>query len=340
MKNIEIWKEIHRLARELYLMAPWSYISETDIFGVKTAANGNTYFISIMGSAEELSAICAYEGPMALEQFWELEEEPMVEPERILVIPHIMLSFDYKKNIDDLQKDLLKKTEYNAVKGRSWPELKRIIPGLVPAIPGDQHLVEFPMILEQVIDVCSRAKKDISFIHQDEQDDDIYLIREQAGKGGKTVWFDNYLQVPPEKVTYKPGISEEDAGSLRFLKKTSEVLQAGYRMMPTPVRDSTNPDYFPFVVMLTDKKSGIIEGFELISPSPDYHSMVEKIPLSIINMIKKLKLKPMSIEISNGKLYEMLEPILRKSQINVKFVTVLVSLEEAFEGMMENMRKK
>jgi len=252
MKNIEIWKEIHRLARELYLMAPWSYISETDIFGVKTAANGNTYFISIMGSAEELSAICAYEGPLALEQFWELEEEPMVEPERILVIPHIMLSFDYKKNIDDLQKDLLKKTEYNAVKGRSWPELKRIIPGLVPAIPGDQHLVEFPMILEQVIDVCSRAKKDISFIHQDEQDDDIYLIREQAGKGGKTVWFDNYLQVPPEKVTYKPKISEEDAGSLRFLKKTSGNKDPG----------TGNPlsyNCFPSGVVILIQISGLID---------------------------------------------------------------------------------
>jgi len=54
MNSIEIWKEIFHLSEELYIQAPWTYMAETDIFGVRTPGSGKTYFISIMGSAGEL----------------------------------------------------------------------------------------------------------------------------------------------------------------------------------------------------------------------------------------------------------------------------------------------
>jgi hypothetical protein len=118
------------LAAELYLLAPWKYMEETDIFGVQTALTGKTYFISIMGSAGQVRAVSAYEGNNALEQFWEMENRPDVEPETIMLIPHIMLSFDNKKNIDNTQKEIFKITGPHPGKLKEWPDLKRVIPGL------------------------------------------------------------------------------------------------------------------------------------------------------------------------------------------------------------------
>lgn len=241
MENIEIWKEIHSLAAELYLIAPWKYMEETDTFGVKTASTGKTYFISIMGSAGQVRAVSAYEGDNALEQFWELENRPDVEPETIMLIPHIMLSFDIKKNIDNTQKEIFKKTGLHQGKLKEWPDLKRVIPGLVPTIPGRSSLNDFNEILVQVLDVCSRARHNIGFIHPDGNDDETYLIREPVTKVGKTVWHDKYRQVLSKPESFKATIKQQDIDSLRLLRKVPVVFQADYRLIPTPVREKNMP---------------------------------------------------------------------------------------------------
>lgn len=339
MENIEIWKEIHSLAAELYLLAPWKYMEETDIFGVQTALTGKTYFISIMGSAGQVRAVSAYEGNNALEQFWEMENRPDVEPETIMLIPHIMLSFDNKKNIDNTQKEIFKITGPHPGKLKEWPDLKRVIPGLFPAIPGGSSINDFAEILVQILDVCSRARHDIEFVHPDGLDDETYLILEPVTRRAKTVWHDKYRQVFPEPESFKATIKQQDIDSLRFLRKAPIVFQTHYRLLPTPVREKNLPEYFPFVVMIANKKSGIIEGLETLAPFPDYHSMIEKVPLIIVNLIRKLRFRPMRIEVKDQILYELLHPALTRSEINVTFMPSLGTIDEAFEELIGHLRK-
>jgi len=45
----------------------------------------------------------------------------------------------------------------------------------------------------------------------------------------------------------------------------------------------------------------------------------------------------MRIEVNDDKLYEMLDPVFRKCQINIKLVPVVKSVEEAFEGILNHM---
>jgi hypothetical protein len=137
MNNPEIWTEIHRMAEELYMLQPWEYMEETDTFGVRTNLSGKTYFISVMGSGDQIRAISAYEGAPGLYGFWELEDNPSIRPESVLLIPHIMLSFVSKAILDMTQKEILKITGFDKRKLREWPEVQRIIPGLVPAIPDE-----------------------------------------------------------------------------------------------------------------------------------------------------------------------------------------------------------
>jgi len=290
-----------------------------------------------MGSAGELSAIAAYDGSAALEQFWEIQENPHGNPENILLIPHIILSFVNKNEIDHVLTEIFEKAGLKAGRGRRWPDVKRVIPELVPSVPVDSRLEDLANILEQSLEVFSRAREDLSFFLPEDQDDDVYLIREQMKKGSLTEWKDNYRKVHPEPVHYKAVINLSDIAAVQSLSKTSAIFQAGYRMIPNHVRDEINPDYFPFIVILTDKKSGIIEGFELLTPFPDYNSMIEKIPVTIIGLINKLKFRPMRIEVNDDKLYEMLDPVFRKFQINIKLVPDVKSVEEAFEGILSNM---
>jgi len=50
-------------------------MNETDIFGIKIPGTNRIYFISVMGSLGEVTAITAYMGERALQMFWELQDE-------------------------------------------------------------------------------------------------------------------------------------------------------------------------------------------------------------------------------------------------------------------------
>ena len=333
IENIEKWRDIHGAAVELYNLAPWEYLEETDIFGVKTAASGNTYFISIMGSAGQVFAFSAYEGTRALANFWDMQCNEEADPLNILVIPHMLLSFDNRKDVDKIQKEILKETALFSIAHKKWPVLTRVIPGLVPALPRGTYLDDMAEIIPQVVDVCSRASVDIGLILPEENDDETYLIRVPGKEKGKTVWHDKYCKIVQETTTYKSTIKQGDIEPLRFLRRTQSVYQSGYRMLPAPVREKGNPDYFPFAILLTDKKSGIILGYKLVPPLPDYHSMVENMPLIIVDLIKSLKVRPLRIEVQDLILFELLKPAMAKCEINIILKPDLESIDEAFKGL-------
>lgn len=338
--RIEKWKEIHQAAIELYSLAPWDYLEETDIFGVRTSVTGKTYFISIMGSAGQFLALSAYEGSRALERFWEMQSDRQDDPSQILLIPHLMLSFEDKNEVGKIQKEIVKESGVFSASNKKWPVVHQYIPGLMPAIPQGEYLDDMAEIIPQVIDVCLRSEIDIDLILPDEDDDETYLIREPVKTKGKTSWRDRRRKVKAEPETFKAIISQEDIEPLRFFRKTQTVYQADYRMVPAPVREEGNPEYFPFVIMLADKKSGIIAGHDMIPPLPDYHSMVESIPLIIVDLIKNLRLRPLRIEVRDQVLYELLKPAMARCEININLARTLASFEEAYKEMSKHFMKR
>lgn len=71
----------------------------------------------------------------------------------------------------------------------------------------------------------------------------------------------------------------------------------------------------------------------MIPPLPDYHSMIENIPLLIVNLIKSLKVRPLRIEVRDLILFELLKPAMVRCEINIILKPDLVSIDEAFEGL-------
>lgn len=337
--RIEKWREIHRAASELFSLAPWEYLEENEIFGIRTSLTGRTYFISVMGSLGQVLAVSAYEGSSALMGFWELHEG-QADPGKVLAIPHMMLSFDDKKYVDKTQKEIIKESGLFSAGHKKWPVVTRVIPGLFPKIPEGDYLDDMAEILPQIIDVCKRAENDIDLILPDVNDDETYLIREKTKSKGKAVWRDSYEKVVPEPEIYNITIPHEDIESLRFLRRNQSVYQADYRMIPATVKEKGQPEYFPFTVLLTEKKSGYIAGFETIPPLPDYRTMVENIPQIIVSLIKKLKFRPMVIEVKDHALYEMLKPAMGRCAINIVLSPSLASIDEAFESLSQSMKRK
>jgi hypothetical protein len=338
MIDQELWNRFYKLTEEFYRLAPWKYLYETDIFGVKTRETGKKYFISIMGSLGEYFALSAYEEVTALGQYWMLHELDLVDSADVLTIPHTMLAYETLENTDQKQLIQMKAAGIGGGIDGLYPDMRRIVPGLVPETPDGKLLAEFIEILEQVIDVCKRAAKDSAFIHPDGQDDDVYLIREWTGKANAK-WQDHFRKIQIKEVAFNITCKPADLDAINSLQKANVVMQAHFQLMPMPVKNNEQPPYFPSIVILTNKKNGYVEAYELLSPFPDYNTMAGNVPQRLMNFIKNLGFKPRCIEVKHHILYHMLCDTLKKCDIHIVLKNRLETVEEAIESLITSINK-
>jgi hypothetical protein len=338
--NTITWQKVYDLADELFRVAPWDFIEETDLFAVKTSRTRQLYFISVMGSGGQLNAISAYQGAAALEGFWDLQQGTNKPPEFILTLPHMMLAYEVKSN---LTKDLLK---HFASLGRNygstaqWPEVKQIIPGMLPRMPHEPELTDMAEILEQTIDVCRRAQTDDTVIYPPaEGQNDLYLVREALNKGGNLSWHDRYREITYRKTTFRPAVPSSLLDTVISLPKAPSVLQTDLRMLPFPVQPPGKPGYFSFTVLLTNKKTGVVEGYEMLTPFPDYTTMFSSFPSTLLNFLPKLGFRPRCIEVSNPELYALIRGPLQKCDIRIVLADQVESANEAFDSMVGYMKQ-
>ncbi len=197
-------------------------------------------------------------------------------------------------------------------------------------------MADFSEILEQALTICSRAAKDINFLNPEENEDDVYLTRESYKNDDILEWHDKYRKIPPEKANFKLICNKSDLVTLANLRVSHVVIQVDFRMMPTTVKEKTSAAYFPFLLIITNKENGRIEGFKIIPPLPDYDSMLADIPRLVVKQILNLRYKPALIELKNPLLFEMLNSILPEAGIKILPMKSLSACDNAFNNLIQN----
>ena len=333
-----VWHNIYSSAKELHRLAPWEWMFEDDIFGVKIPGTDRVYFISVMGANGELSAVVAYRGSRALRQFWELHLGYIyLRPETILTIPHIMLSFHDRNFLSAEQLRQLKSTGLTFRGSGTWPVLEEIIPGYVPSLPPDTTLPDAAVILEQTLDVVKRTSEEKYLLHHEDHDDEMYLIRETDTKSSGFTWQDRYRKINTKPFRFKVNCREDILDSLTVLPARSVILQLDLVLLPVPIKEEGSNGYFPFILLATNKKTGIIEGMEMLTPRPDLDTMYESVPQKVLDMLLSLKYNPLRIEIQSHLLESLLHSILKKAGFKMILVKELKSIEIAVEGHMSSL---
>src|SRR5512134_2336175 len=90
-----LWREVFGLAASVWELAPWTFMDETDLFGVQEPTTKQLGFVSVMGALGEHHAIAVYQGAKGLYDFLSLETaEGEVAPSRFLDMPQVQLSFE------------------------------------------------------------------------------------------------------------------------------------------------------------------------------------------------------------------------------------------------------
>lgn len=334
-------RRIYESTRTIRNLEPWSYLSETDIFGIRIPGSDRTYFISVMGANGEYTSLAAYQGYTGLFSFYEMHTVIIPRPmEAILKTPHTMISFTDRGNLDkeDLQAIKQAGTGFRG-KGR-WPKLETVVPGYVPAFPEGENLDDLPVLLEQVIEVLRKGIKDPESLYMPGENEDQMLIRTPAGTQGTPKWQDRYEAPDPKQaavhfnITYDTNTCEQ----VSKMKVGEFVLQADLVLLPNPVMDKGPRGYFPFLLLLVDKETGTIPGMPMLTPDPDIHSMYETVPQKLLEEITRLKYRPERIELRTELLYNLTETALKKAWCKPELVTEMPLVDEAVESLLDHLK--
>src|SRR5690606_30043992 len=108
------WKGLFEAAFRIKDMAPWEWMVETDMFGIRDG--GETCYVSVMGNLGEHLGISVYRGDAALSRFLDLRDIPeetiMEYPELLLQIPQLQLSFENREDLQEWDRRLIRKMGY------------------------------------------------------------------------------------------------------------------------------------------------------------------------------------------------------------------------------------
>ncbi|GEM_PF-304389 len=324
-------------------MEPWEGLYETDIFGIRMPVSGQTWYISVMGRNGEFMAIAAYKGIEGLAGFYSIQENAdTVAETSILTVPHLLLSFNDRELLDKDDREVLRKSGVT-VRGKGrWPRLEEIIPGFVPAFPGEDTLAELPGMLEQVIWVIFETVSKPGILRKKGRDGEKMLIRISSGDPAKPAWKSQYEAPDIENFSKKytpkcnPGIIE----AVAKLKPVLVTIQTDLVLIPAPVKEKGKKGYFPFMLLLMDKTNGMIAGTDLLHPDPDLQSVYESFPEKLLGEILKLGYRPNSIEFRSELLLGLSKVFLRQSGCTPVLVELMPEMENAIASLMEHLSGK
>ena len=343
--NNEAWSRIYSAASVISEMQPWEWMDEVDIFGIRIPGTDRIYFISVMGALGEAKAIAAYTGTRALGMFWELRDErrfyppsSMAAATRVLSIPHLQLEFLEEEEMEPEEKEKIKERGGRKSKDGLWPLLEQYVPGFQQGDPDKVALEDAAVIFEQCSAVFDRTSEDADYTYSQDDNENIYLMRlKKDGPEGE--WHDVFKEVWIEPSEYKIRYPSISLVMVKKYSKRQETLQIDIVILPMPVKDDEDGAYYPFMFLMVNKKTGIIEDYRILNPLPDIDTMYESLPEKLLDMFLDSHFVPQQVEIRYGDLVKLLKELLKKAGIKLIIPDRMEAMDEAIEGIVENMRK-
>jgi hypothetical protein len=332
--SLQEWKALYEAAIEFKELAPWNWMYDNDIFGVKDPVSGEIGYCCIMGAAGEHYALGLYLGSEGLYGISRILTGKFSESnDEFLYIQNcLMASFEDRKN---LHKQDLRQIKALGLKFRghnAWPLFRRYKPGFVPwYLKGDE--VRFLTIaLQQAKDVSLRFKKDPVLL--DYPSEVHYLVRVPDKPGENMIWKDELLEPSPLKMEDIPVIPVEKTTISRLKKaglRRRGIWEIDFFYVQAVVREKGERPYFPYMSLVVDHNSTFILNYQLEKRADSKSTF----PVKFADFIEQVKVIPDELVVKRYEVYKIMEPLSAELGIEINMVKSLPALEYAQKSMKD-----
>lgn len=344
-------KALCSLAAQIRELAPWQWMQETDVFGVEDPDTGEIGFVSVMGNVGEYEAVAVYPGAEGLYGFIDFQSDPSATPDRLMEIPQLQLAFSEPKFLEKRDRELLKGVGLKFTGARPvfrsyrpgylpWfitlTEARLLIHALSQTLQVSKRFASDPAILPTDGDVGGDGRAEPFLVRVSRREDTEPSIRPTAFE---IAWEDQIKRISRPIL---PSIEIIiDAGLLRDLKRarqTAMQLEADLFIGPGRVGKPQERPLALYMLMVADRQSGLIFGFEALTAEDSLNAMYASVPAVVARFLWEGKVLPKQIIVRSVRLLNLLEPLEKELKIQLRRANKLPSIDAAARSMTKWMQ--
>ena len=334
------WKKLYNTALKIKAIEPWKYMEECELFAVQEPETDKIGFVSIMGSIGEHYAISVYLEEKGFYGFMDFKQSRInrFSYQKLIEIPQLQVSFEDHNQLHSKDRAVIRKLGLKFRGKNSYPLFRSYRPGFYPWYLSQTEAQFLQCVLEQTIDVILRVQKEHLVVDPDEKGS--FLIRKCVKKDGGIVWHDSSLIVEPPKP--QPLVASLDYSIMDFLnrlKLKKMTVEMDLFIFPQPIKEKGTRPFYPYILMLVDKKSGEIIATETLQPLPTIESMWEEIPAIVAEIFANIKLLPKKIIVKSGELFQSLLYLKDEFGVSIELSQELSRIDEAHASLIDFMDK-
>ncbi|MBN1933567.1 MAG: hypothetical protein JW934_02820 [Anaerolineae bacterium] len=336
--TLEVWRRLYELAAAIKALAPWEWLTETEVFGVQDPQTGQLGFVSVMGQLGDHFSVAVYQGAEGLYGLWLMEEmAESLSPEVLLQIPQLQLSFEDRDILTQRDRDLIKSLGLKFRGRNAWPMFRSYRPGFMPWHLDKDEMHFLTLVLEQALDILPRIRQNTDMLEPESEESEDYLVRTARKQGQDWVWQDQIMAVPsPEPEPIQLLLDEVALRRLQRLPLTAMAFEIDIILSPSPIQEHRDDrPKLAFLLLIVDHDSGMVLGSEVLVADPTPESMWGQVPLRIVKTLDRLSLVPQQVWAKNPVLLQMLGLLAQQLHFDLYEAEELPMLDEAQSFLLD-----
>lgn len=333
---LELWRRLYALAARVQEMAPWDWMEEVEIFGVRQPDSGRLDFASVMGMAGAYRAAAIYQGEKALadltqthsREFQELDQAARADA--LLSIPQIHLSFASLRELTKEDKAVLEALGISIPRGAEAPLFRCIHPGFHKWFLAPEEASALAVALEQLLEVAPRQKLNHELLCG-QQGAGEFLIRFQDPSGK---WMEGLQRLPVPVCRLSIDLSGETVQAAAELPQRKMTLETAFFGTLSGISEHGERPARPYLLLLVEPQSGMAVGMDIMQVETSLDDLWATIPGRILQCFQKVGCRPEALAVAAPKLAALLEQPLERLGIRLVETNALPALDEVREHLL------
>lgn len=337
--QLDLWRELYSAAGRIKDLSPWTFMKETDVFGVRDPLTGKIAFVSVMGICREHFAVTLYPDAKTMAAFWKIQDtHETAEKDSILEMPQIQVAFGDRNSV---KKEDLKVIRGLGLKFRGelgWPVFRSYRAGYIPWFLETEEIRILTLALEQTLDVAPRFQADPNLLPSGRRTQ--YLVRSSQDSPKGRIWTDEQIEIafPPEPASIH--YSDENmlsavgklarAGNIFEADLFSAIMQIGLK--------GKRPQY-PYLLLSVDCESLYIVSLEILTVDTTIPDMRLQAADKLFQGMVKVGMRPSEIRLRSDTFAEIIRSACEQCGIRLNLVNRLPCLEKVRRDLTEELHK-